>query len=117
MADDKKHFSEYFKSIYSQSNTFKAEEYENSYNHYELNFGKYLPAKMDARILEIGCGGGHFLYFLKKKGYTNYLGIDISSEAIEAVNKTITCRAEKADALSFLVNQENCYDRYRNMEN
>jgi cyclopropane fatty-acyl-phospholipid synthase-like methyltransferase len=110
MTYNEKLYSEYFKSIYSQSNTFSADEYENSYNLYESNFGKYLPAKTDARILEIGCGGGHFLYFLKKKGYTNYLGIDLSAEAVEIVRKRITCHVEKADALSFLINQENCYD-------
>jgi len=110
MADNDRLFSEYFKSIYSQSNTFSDDEYENSYNHYELNFGKYLPAKMDARILEIGCGSGHFLYFLKKKGYTNYLGIDLSAEAIEIARKRITCHVEKVDAVSFLINKGNCYD-------
>jgi cyclopropane fatty-acyl-phospholipid synthase-like methyltransferase len=110
MADNDRLFSEYFKSIYSQSNTFSAEEYENSYNHYGLNFGKYLPATMDARILEIGCGGGHFLYYLKKKGYTNFLGIDLSDEAVDLCRERITAYVEKADAFSFLMNQENLYD-------
>jgi cyclopropane fatty-acyl-phospholipid synthase-like methyltransferase len=110
MTDNDRLFSEYFKSIYSQSNTFSAEEYENSYNHYELNYGKYLPAKMDARILEIGCGGGHFLYYLKKKGYNNFLGIDLSDEAVELCRDRITFYVEKADAFSFLTNQANLYD-------
>ena len=110
MTDNDRLFSEYFKSVYSQSNTFSADEYESSYNHYELNFGKYLPAKRDACILEIGCGGGHFLYFLKKKGYTNYLGIDLSAEAIEIARTRITCHVEKMDAVSFLIDKVNCYD-------
>lgn len=110
MNDDENPFSQYYRSIYSQSNTFSEDEYENSYNHYKLNFGRYLPAKMDARILEIGCGGGHFLYFLKKKGYTNYLGIDLSDEAVELCRERITSYVEKADAFSFLMNQENLYD-------
>jgi cyclopropane fatty-acyl-phospholipid synthase-like methyltransferase len=110
MADSDRQFSEYFKSIYSQSNTFSAKEYENSCNLYELNFGKYLPARMDARILEVGCGGGHFLYYLKKKGYANFLGIDLSDEAVELCHERITSCVEKADAFSFLTNQENLYD-------
>jgi cyclopropane fatty-acyl-phospholipid synthase-like methyltransferase len=110
MNDDEKIFSQYYSSIYERSNTFTEDEYEKTANHYEINFGEKLPRKMDARILEIGCGGGHFLYYLKKKGYTNYLGIDLSGDAVELCRERITSYVEKADAFSFLTNQENLFD-------
>lgn len=34
------------------------------------------------RILELGCGVGHFAEMLKEKGYRNYLGLDFSKVAI-----------------------------------
>ncbi|MDH7516685.1 MAG: methyltransferase domain-containing protein, partial [Bacteroidota bacterium] len=33
-----------------------------------------------ARILEIGCGSGEFLEYMRKKGYECIRGIDISAE-------------------------------------
>ena len=110
MNDGEKLFSQYYSSIYARSNTFTEDEYERAAKHYEMNLGGILPRKMDARILEIGCGGGHFLYYLKKKGYTNFLGIDLSDEAVELCRNRITSYVEKADAFSFLTNQENLYD-------
>jgi 2-polyprenyl-3-methyl-5-hydroxy-6-metoxy-1,4-benzoquinol methylase len=36
----------------------------------------------DKRILEIGCGNGYFLEYLRAYGYTNVVGIDIITQAI-----------------------------------
>lgn len=41
----------------------------------------------DINILDLGCGFGSFSYFCKKKGFKNYLGIDISEEEIEICKK------------------------------
>lgn len=47
------------------------------------NHLKHLPNEKDTRILDLGCGMGHFLYFLKANGYNNYLGIDFCDENIK----------------------------------
>ena len=44
---------------------------------------KVLPTAKDSKILDIGCGLGNLLISLKKCGYNNVKGIDISTEAIE----------------------------------
>jgi SAM-dependent methyltransferase len=35
----------------------------------------------DARVLDVGCGAGHFLYALRERGFTRLLGIDPFIEA------------------------------------
>jgi SAM-dependent methyltransferase len=42
-----------------------------------------LPADTSARILDIGCGYGQILGQLKRVGYTDTLGIDVSRQAVE----------------------------------
>ncbi|MBS1946942.1 MAG: class I SAM-dependent methyltransferase [Bacteroidetes bacterium] len=37
----------------------------------------------DDQILDIGCGSGDFLLYLKSKGFSNIFGVDISSEQID----------------------------------
>lgn len=48
---------------------------------------QYLPIlksySKNARILELGCGRGIFLEFLRNNGYKNIFGIDISGEQLE----------------------------------
>lgn len=53
------------------------------YKYFKKNYLGYFPKNKEIKILDIGCGMGHFMYFLKKEGYRNYLGIDISKECIE----------------------------------
>lgn len=44
--------------------------------------GAWLPEDLSARILDVGCGEGALLKFLKEKGYTNLAGFDISPENV-----------------------------------
>ncbi len=104
------YFREYFESIFKNSNTFSKKEYEIHCKEYESNYGKFLPIKKDAVILDVGCGAGHFLYYLKKKGYTNFLGVDISSQQIEFCKKNISVNVTRLDIFEFLQNKENIYD-------
>lgn len=62
-------------------------EFEPYYKYFKKNYSKHLPASKESQILDVGCGMGHFLYFLRKEGYKNWLGIDISKENIEFCKK------------------------------
>jgi 2-polyprenyl-3-methyl-5-hydroxy-6-metoxy-1,4-benzoquinol methylase len=55
--------------------------------YFSKNYLKHLPKNKQSLIVDLGCGMGHFLYFLKKKGYKNYFGVDISAECIAFCNK------------------------------
>ncbi len=43
----------------------------------------WLPEHRDGLILDIGSGSGQFLYYMRKKGYTNLKGIDLDRKQIE----------------------------------
>lgn len=76
--------------------------------YFEKNYLNYLPKNTDSKILELGTGMGHFLYFLEKHGYTNYEGIDLSEENINYVKKTIdsSVTIHKKNLLDFLDESE-----------
>jgi len=50
---------------------------------FHLNYGDLLPRNRDAAILDIGCGPGHFLFWLKGLGYENIHGVDLTRSAVE----------------------------------
>lgn len=109
MNDRKRLFDEYFNSVYIRSNILSVDEYENGVRDFDCNFGDFLPADKMAPIIDIGCGTGHFLYYLKKKGYTDFLGIDISAGQVEFCRNNITPNVELADAFGFLTDKINVY--------
>jgi SAM-dependent methyltransferase len=51
--------------------------------YFKKNYLPLLPQSKAARIVDLGTGLGHFLFFLKRAGYTNILGVDVGSEVIE----------------------------------
>ena len=60
---------------------------------------KLLPKS--AAILELGCGHGRMLAYLRKNGFRNVTGIDISEEQIELAKKA-ALNAERADVFEYL---------------
>lgn len=48
---------------------------------------KRLPANKSAAILDIGCGFGQLISALKKEGFTDVEGVEISKEAIDECKK------------------------------
>lgn len=43
---------------------------------------RHLPADRTASILDLGCGHGALIYFLRQAGYHNVVGVDISPEQV-----------------------------------
>jgi 2-polyprenyl-3-methyl-5-hydroxy-6-metoxy-1,4-benzoquinol methylase len=100
----------YNKYHFSGMNKLDKKEFENATNYFDTIYSNILPSDKNAKILDIGCGAGHFIYFLEKKGYKNYIGVDISSDQIEFVKKNISKKVELADAFNFLNGVKNEYD-------
>lgn len=72
----------------------------------------YMPLLEDLKpedsILELGCGPGYFLSFLKKQGFQNVEGIDISEEQVHiAVEQGLD--AKVGDVFEYLTTIENAF--------
>lgn len=77
----------------------------------EPTYGKILPKDLGAHILDIGCGMGQFLCYLKKKGYHNLMGVDISPEQVECCKKNVIEEVELIDDIvSFLRERSGRWD-------
>jgi len=95
-------YDKYLEVALLRANEPTKHAFENMAQLYYVWYGKCLPKNKDVKILDVGCGMGHFLYYLKKMGYTNFLGIDISPQAVDFVKKYITKNVILADAFEFL---------------
>jgi 2-polyprenyl-3-methyl-5-hydroxy-6-metoxy-1,4-benzoquinol methylase len=75
-------YERYLESHFIRFNIPSKEAFEYMARCYFNWYDPYLPKNKDARILDFGCGIGHFLYFLNKMGYSNFVGIDISPQQV-----------------------------------
>jgi 2-polyprenyl-3-methyl-5-hydroxy-6-metoxy-1,4-benzoquinol methylase len=64
------------------------------------------PKDKNARILDLGCGNGTFLYFVREAGYLSTAGVDNSREQIEQARLLGSAEVMQSDAFSFLATVE-----------
>ncbi|MFQ5914082.1 MAG: class I SAM-dependent methyltransferase [Nitrospinota bacterium] len=76
-------YKHYITTHFSSIRDTSIEACERHRRFFRAYFGPFLPADKNAAILDIGCGFGSFLYFLKKEGYRDVFGVDISPEQVE----------------------------------
>lgn len=69
---------------------------------FRKHFAPLLPRAKDARILDLGCGYGEFLYFLQRQGYTQAAGIDLDPAQLEIARSLGVRNLHRADARAFL---------------
>ena len=55
-------------------------DFKHALEGYDATLNNFLPADKSAEILDVGCGWGQFLWWLKGKGYTRARGVDIGSD-------------------------------------
>jgi SAM-dependent methyltransferase len=63
---------------------------------------KYLPEQKDVRILDLGCGYGAFLYFLKEADYSRLRGVDVSPEQVALAHELGLIEVEQRDIVDYV---------------
>lgn len=71
-------FDNYLENAFGQN-----EQAKFKFIQFEQNYKKYFPENRTSQILDVGIGRGEMLESLKRWGYENYLGIDISPSIID----------------------------------
>lgn len=76
----------------------------------DFYYSPLLPKDKAAKILDVGCGDGNFVYYLQKRGYRNTTGIDLSEEQIALGQKLGISNLELTGLDAYLKNKENQFD-------
>ena len=102
---------EYRKRIYDHYSSLmcgrvtisEAKEREVYHRSYDKLLKGWLPESTETIILDVGCGKGNLLKFLKEEGFRNLRGVDISPEQVELSRKVVG-GVEEGDAVQYLSN-------------
>ncbi len=65
---------------------------------------EHFPADRSASILDLGCGHGALVYFLRQAGYRNVLGVDVSPEQVAEASRLGIEGIREGDLLETLRN-------------
>jgi len=108
---------DYFSNHYASINdiNLNSEEsirnwYRESAEVYEREFLPYAGTLQNKKVMELGCGIGGLLNFLKMKGGEKLLGIDSSEEQLSICRKFVTDKVILASAEEFLESNKQKFD-------
>jgi SAM-dependent methyltransferase len=76
---------------------------------YDYYLSGWFPEDKGAAIVDLACGGGKLLHFLKDRGYQRIQGVDISPEQARLARQVIP-DVEELDVLDFLAGQRGGFD-------
>jgi 2-polyprenyl-3-methyl-5-hydroxy-6-metoxy-1,4-benzoquinol methylase len=76
---------------------------------FEQYWRKLLPQDKEARIIDVGCGTGNFLWWLQQQGYFLSEGIDLSPEQVAIANDLGVRNVLQGDLHSILRERQGCY--------
>ena len=71
---------------------------------YDRIVAPWLPADKQSRVVELACGHGSFLWWLRERGYPNVEGIDSSIEQIRLAKEVAL--VHHADVIDWLLSQQ-----------
>ena len=77
---------------------------------YDRTFGPFLPRDPEASILDVGCGTGSMLLFLKKKGFRRVSGVDVSPQQVERSRACGPFQVEVSEGRSYLEGHPGAFD-------
>lgn len=106
----KRCYESYVTTHWNYRHTLSKEEYELYAKVSKKRFKDILPTDKNAKIIDIACGAGHFLYFLQKQGYVNAQGIDLSLEQLAAAEKATVKNLQKADLFEYLAKHKKIFN-------
>ena len=92
----------YYRTTAGRSHQPSREYYESMADGLKLKVQQWLPAHKDARVLDLACGCGEFLFLAEKLGFTNTHGVDLCEDELKQARNHVRAALVKADVLTYL---------------
>ncbi len=102
---------EFYDNYHSNHLKFAVNEFPFRRAYWNSRIASFLPADKKVKFLDLGCGNGDFLLYLKTRGYENITGVEYSGEMKAISERSVQgIRIVESDATDFLKNSNERYD-------
>ncbi len=105
--DHRQHFYNRYTSVQSRFSSLEdaRERVATEHRGLERSIAAFLPQGKTAKVLDLGCGYGAFLLYMRDQGYVNLRGVDRSDEQVQlAKSLGLTC-VENGDLFSAIATE------------
>jgi len=103
----KSYVSNQTKPLYGELSLKSIEE---QFSLWDYMYQIFLPTNKLARILDMGCGAGAFVYYLQNRGFKHIEGIDISDEQIKTGRKLGIENIHLGNIIDWIEERKDQYD-------
>jgi 2-polyprenyl-3-methyl-5-hydroxy-6-metoxy-1,4-benzoquinol methylase len=103
----KNYFSSHAKDLFGEVNL---QSFRRNFPVLKYYYGGFLPGNKNARIVDLGCGTGEFVFWLNESGYINSYGIDLNEELVKKGISEGVSNLEVDDIFSHLEKSEEEFD-------
>lgn len=115
MKTDSRHKDKFFERYVSTHNALlygktDLEDIKNQFPGWDGVFRKFLPENKESEIVDLGCGNGGFVFWLKESGFRRAQGVDLSAEQIEDGKRLGIRDLKRQDLRDFLKDKKNFFD-------
>lgn len=94
-------YKNYLSTHYRHLNSLNVINYDLHVEGYGHIWDQYLPQNRNTCCLDLGCGTGMFLYYLRSRGFAHIEGVDLSQENSE-IARSLDFTIVTADAVDYL---------------
>lgn len=102
-----KYLSTHNAQLYGRANL---EDTKKQFPAWEGIFRRFLPENKESEIVDLGCGNGSFIFWLKECGYRKAQGVDLSAEQIEEGERLGIQDLVEQDLRDFLKDKKKFFD-------
>lgn len=109
-------YQKYFETQAGRNIEQIKQQLDDDFKQLNRDVAPFLPPTKTAKILDIGCGYGNLLLWLKERGYNNVAGVDISPEQVEVAHSLGLNEVVCGNVFEFLENNEGKFDTVVGMD-
>lgn len=99
-----------YDQFYLRDKNTSISTYEKRCKGFRKKLSPLLIGPRDKKILDLGCGVGFLVYFLKQEGFNNVLGIDENENLISHARSRVDAEFIVANGITYLNEQRQNYD-------
>lgn len=99
-------YAQYHRSLNSTPSRPSEQQLKHAVRQFAGRWDKWLPDDRGAPCLDLGCGTGAFLYYLRQRGFREVTGIDLSPEELAIARDLGATQVELANALEYVSSVE-----------
>jgi 2-polyprenyl-3-methyl-5-hydroxy-6-metoxy-1,4-benzoquinol methylase len=99
-----------YNDFYLARNKVDAGAYDRQCRGFRKKLSPVLAGMAQKKVLDVGCGCGFLVYFLKNFGFEDVTGIDLNEQLISLAKSKVSAKLVVADAVDFLREHQGKFD-------